>query len=101
MVVVIILYDLRVNFIRHVIALLYRYELAIVVVAIVGGDNYLVVHLTEAPRRKMMEIMPHAQVMKIKGAKRRAIPYHIIHACDEFIPFMHLILRVDDGSIIR
>ena len=35
-----LLYDLRVNLESHVIALLYRYELAVVVVAICGGDNH-------------------------------------------------------------
>ena len=44
-----LLYDLRVNLKRHVIALLYRYELAIVVVATLGGGN---------PTRGMMEITP-------------------------------------------
>jgi len=44
-----LLYDLRVNLESHVIALLYRYELAIVVVAICGGDN---------PAGGMMEITP-------------------------------------------
>ena len=39
MVVFIMLYDLRVKFIRHVIALVYRYELAIVVGAKDGEDN--------------------------------------------------------------
>ena len=44
-----LLYDLRVNLESHVIALLYRYELAIVVVATLGGGN---------PAGGMMEITP-------------------------------------------
>ena len=39
--VVLLLYDMHVNFQRHVIALLYRYELTIVVVAMHGGDNHV------------------------------------------------------------
>ena len=41
MVVFNILYGLRANIQRHVIALLYRYELAIVVVATSGGDKHV------------------------------------------------------------
>ena len=44
-----LLYDLRVNLKRHEIALLYHYELAIVVVATSAGDN---------PVGGMMEITP-------------------------------------------
>ena len=40
MVVFNILYGLHANIRRHVIALLYRYELAIVVVATRGGGNH-------------------------------------------------------------
>ena len=46
-----LLYDMRVNLKRHVIALLYRYELAIVVVAFCGGDNH-------GDGAMMMEITP-------------------------------------------
>ena len=44
-----LLYDLCVNIKRDVIALLYHYDLAIVVVATCGGDN---------PAGGMMEITP-------------------------------------------
>lgn len=51
---------------RHVIALLYRYELAIVVVATSGGDN---------PAGGMMEIVPVRWRWRSK-AQEKAIPYH-------------------------
>ena len=58
MVVFIMLYDLRVKFIRHVIALLYRYALAIVVVQTMAKAT---VCGAEGPRRQadgVMEITP-------------------------------------------
>ena len=48
---------------------------------------------------EMMEIMPVRSRWRSK-AQEKAIPYHIIFACDVY-PFMHLILLVRDGSIIR
>jgi hypothetical protein len=53
MVVFNILYVLRPNIQRHAIALLYHYELAIVVVATRGGGNH---GGPEGPRRYVMEI---------------------------------------------
>src|SRR5664279_5515267 len=57
----------------HVIALLYRYELAIVVVATRGGDNRVP---CQGPRRHagVMEIMP---VHSRWRSKRRKRLYHI------------------------
>jgi len=65
-----LLYYLRVNLKRHVIALIYRYELAMVVVAFCGGYNH----------------GDGAMMMEIKGAKKKAIPCHIIYACGVY-PF--------------
>ena len=58
-----LLYDLRVNLKRHVIALLYRYELAIVVVAFCGGDNH----------------EDATMMMEIKGARKGYTMSHIMN----------------------
>jgi hypothetical protein len=78
--------------IHHVIALLYRYELAVVVVAIVGemttwrqddGDHGF--------KPVTMEIMSEPQDGDQRRKVMMAISCHILIACDVY-PFMHLIL---------
>jgi hypothetical protein len=78
--------------IRHVIALLYRYELAIVVVAIVGETTtWRQVDGDHGVKLVTMDIMSAPQ----DGDQRRKvmmdISCHILIACDVY-PFMHLML---------
>jgi hypothetical protein len=79
--------------IHHVITLLYRYELAIVVVAIVGetttwrqddGDHGV--------KPVTMEIMPTPQDGDQRRKVMMVISCHLLIACDVY-PFMHLILH--------
>src|SRR5664279_4149354 len=60
---------------RHVIALLYRYELALVVAATCGGDNH---GGAEGPRHHagVMEIMPVRFKMEIKTQEEGHIISH-------------------------
>ena len=84
---------------RHVIALLYRYELAIVVVVICGGDDHVA---RLGPRRYAGADGDHAGAleMEIKGARKGL--YHItlfMHVM--FILLCILFLFMRDSSIIR
>ena len=80
-----LLYDLHVNLKRHVIALLYRYELAIVVVAIRGGDNHVPRLGDSLHAGGMMKITPVRWRWRSK-AQEKAIPCHIIELHVMFIP---------------
>ena len=87
-----LLYGPCVNLKRHVIALLYRYELAIVVVETCGGDN---------PAGGMMKITPVRWIWRSKARRKRLyhVTYYELHVM--LILFTHLILLVRDGRIIR
>ena len=85
---------------RHVIALLYRYELAIVVEAIVGGDNYM---MAPRPRCYASNDGDHAGAleMEIKSTRRQR-PYHVTYCLHVMFVFLCILFCLDrDGSIIR
>jgi len=89
-----LLYDLRVKTSeRHVIAFTLSLVVAIVVDATRGGDNHVFGAKEQGAMPVVMEIMSETLKMEINDEKEeKAIPCHIILACDVNPFIMHLIL---------